>query len=193
VHLRLVSFVLVLLVAPATARADNARNAFVRSWEGRTVTIGQPLYTLIDNERGKLGSARNGRREGLTVLTPSNGVYFQFDGRQGKDDIVTPAPHGMLAAVDEAYGPDALDVRSYRKIEALAVHQCSPGAKLIVGRIRIDRDSVKVGFVQPGSDLDDEPVTSITIRWPLPLSKAFTEGDNIDALLRTWLEPDSTL
>ena len=55
--------------------------------------------------------------------------------------------------------------------------------------IRFDRDAVKVGFVQPGNDAHDDLVTTITIKWPLPLSNAFTERDYIDALLRTYVEP----
>jgi hypothetical protein len=181
--------VVVLAPCPAVA-GGSGRELFVRSWEGRRVTVTHPLYTLIYNERGKLGTTRSGRREGLTVITPSNGVYFQFDGRQGKDDVVGAIPQRIMAAVTEAYGPDALDVRAYRKIEPVAVHQFSVGAKLIVGRIRIDRDTVKVGFVQAGEGMDDEPVTSLTIKWPLPLSKSFSESDNIDALIRTYVEPE---
>lgn len=171
--------------------ADSARETFVRTWEGRTVTVRQVLYTLIYNERGKLGTTHTGRRDGLVVLTPSSGVYFQFDGRQGKDDITAPAPQRILEAVGQAYGPEALDLRSYRKIEPVAVQQFSVGAKLVVGRIRIDRDAVKVSFVQPGTSLDGEAVTSLTIKWPLPFGKGFSEGDNLDALLRTYVEPES--
>jgi len=176
-------------VLPTRVLAENARDLFVRSWEGRLVTVRQTLYTLIYNERGKLGTTHAGRRDGLTVLTPSNGVYFQFDGRQGKDDIVAPVPQRILAAVSDAYGPETLDVRSYRKIEPVAVHQFSTGTQLVVGRIRFDRDVVKVGFVQPGNDVHDDPVTTVTIKWPLPLSNAFSERDYVDALLRTYVEP----
>jgi hypothetical protein len=179
----------VTCVLPTRVVAENARDLFVRSWEGRLVTVRQTLYTLIYNERGKLGTTHAGRRDGLTVLTPSNGVYFQFDGRQGKDDIVAPVPQRIMAAVADAYGPETLDVRSYRKIEPVAVHQFSTGTQLVVGRIRFDRDVVKVGFVQPGNDVHDDPVTTVTIKWPLPLSNAFSERDYVDALLRTYVEP----
>ena len=192
-HRAFLSVVMTLLIAsPAALSADNARDALVRTWEGRTVTLRRPLYTLIYNERGKLGTTHNGRRDGLTVLTPSSGIYFQFDGRQGKDDITAPAAQPIMAAVNEAYGPDALDLRSYRKLEALAVHQFAVGVRLMIGRIRIERDSVKVSLMQPGSEGEAEAVTSITIKWPLPFSRSFTEGDNIDALLRTCVDLEPT-
>jgi hypothetical protein len=178
--------------SPAAVGGNGARDALIRSWEGRPVILRQPLYTLIYNERGKLGTTHNGRRDGLTVLTPSNGVYFQFDGRQGKDDITSPAAQPIMVAVNEAYGPDALDLRSYRKLEAVAVHQFSVGVRLVIGKIRIERDSVKVPLMQPGAEGDADAVTSITIKWPLPFSKSFTEGDNIDALLRTYVDLEST-
>jgi hypothetical protein len=184
-----VTLLVVTCVLPARVVAENGRDRFVRSWGGRPVTVVQTLYTLIYNERGKLGTTHSGRRDGLTVLTPSNGVYFQFDGRQGKDDIVAPVPQRIMAAVSEAYGPETLDVRSYRKIEPVAVHQFTVGTQLVVGRIRFDRDVVKVGFVQPGDDVHDDPVTTVTIKWPLPLSNGFSEGDYVDALLRTYVEP----
>jgi hypothetical protein len=185
------TIVIIALVCLLTVRlsAENARDTFAREWEGRAVTVRQTIYTLVYNERGKLGTTRNARRDGLNVLTPSNGVYFQFDGRQGIDDIVVPVPQRIINAVTEAYGPEALAVRSYRKVEPIAIHQFSAGAELVIGRIRIERDSVKVGFVQPGNKPDSEPVTSITIKWPLPLSKSFTERDYIDALLRTYVDP----
>jgi hypothetical protein len=186
-----VTVLAVLCALPAHVVAENARDLFVRSWEGRLVTVRQTLYTLIYNERGKLGTTHAGRRDGLTVLTPSNGVYFQFDGRQGKDDIVAPVPQRIMAAVSDVYGPETLDVRSYRKIEPVAVHQFSTGTQLVVARIRFDRDLVKVGFVQPGNDVHDDPVTTVTIKWPLPLSSAFSERDYVDALLRTYVEPKS--
>jgi hypothetical protein len=171
--------------------AESPQETFARSWEGRPVKVRQALYSLIYNERGKLGTTRNGRRDGLTVLTPSNGVYFQFDGRQGRDDVVARAPEQIVDAVSDAYGPDTLEVRSYRRIEPLAVHQFSAGVDLVVGKVKIERDTVKVVFVEIGNDPDGEPVTSLTIKWPLPLSKSFGERVNIDALLRMYVVPKS--
>jgi hypothetical protein len=46
--------------------------------------------------------------------------------------------------------------------------------------------------MQPGAEGDADAVTSITIKWPLPFSKSFTEGDNIDALLRTYVALEAT-
>jgi hypothetical protein len=43
---------------------------------------------------------------------------------------------------------------------------------------------VKLGFVQEsGPDGDDAPVTSLTIKWPVPLSKSFSERAIIEQLI----------
>src|SRR5213592_3431387 len=67
--------------------AESPQRIYARTWEGKTVVLKRVLYTLVYNERGLLGNVRSGRRDGLTVLTSSRGMYFQFDGRQGKDAV----------------------------------------------------------------------------------------------------------
>src|SRR5262245_60162977 len=126
----------VALLSFPLAAADSPQQIFARSWEGKSVVLKQVLYTLVYNERGKLGTTRNGRREGLMVATPSNGAYLQFDGRQGKDDVVDKQPQRLFELVNAAYQPDNLDVRAYRKVEAVVVHRYSVGAELIVSRVR---------------------------------------------------------
>src|SRR5262245_16307366 len=107
---------LALLSFPLTA-ADSPQQIFARSREGKSIVLKQALYTLVYNERVKLGNTRNGRREGLMVATPSSGAYLQFDGRQGKDDVVDKQPQRIFELVNAAYQPDNLDVRAYRKVE----------------------------------------------------------------------------
>ncbi len=104
----------------------------MRAWEGRAVTVRAPIYTLVFNERGKFGTTRYGQREGLTVATASGAAYLQFDGRQGRDTVVEQDPRMMLAAVNTAYEGDVLDVRPYRRLDALKVSRYDPGARLEV-------------------------------------------------------------
>ena len=74
--------VLVLASTIATlSAATNPRDDFAASWEGQTVVLTQRLHTLAYRERGRLGKASD-KRDGLFVVTPFKGTYYQFDGRQ---------------------------------------------------------------------------------------------------------------
>ena len=182
---RLAALVIVALSAGAAlAAAERPHQAFVRTWEGRRVTVKRALYTLVYNERGKLGNTTSGKRDGLIVVTPFGGTYFQFDGRQGRDDVVGRDLQRMVDAVADAYQPDSLEVRQYRKVEPVLIARYDAGVELIVKKVELDRDMVRLTFVQPtGPDGANEPVTSLTIKWPMPLSKSFTERDQIEKLI----------
>jgi hypothetical protein len=169
----------------ATVEADSPQRAFAKAWTGRPVVLKRVLYSLIYNERGKLGTTRSGQREGLLVTTPLRGDYFQFDGRQARDTVVANNPDLLVKAVFTEYEPDALEVRSYRKLDPLAVHRFEPGVELIVSDVRVDRDEVKFEFVQPGGK---DKLTSLRIKWPLPLSPAFEERSPLEDVLRRFVE-----
>jgi len=186
--------VLVAMITGATGVAELAagerpQQAFVRNWEGRRVIVKRALFTLVYNERGLLGNTASGKRDGLIVVTPFEGVYFQFDGRQGRNDVVGRDPQRMVDAVADAYQPDSLDVRSYRKVEPVSIARYDAGVELVVKKVRLDRDTVKLTFVQPtGPDGPDDPVTSLTIKWPMPLSKSFAERDQIERMIRPFVD-----
>jgi hypothetical protein len=180
---------LILLLALASAGttlvADSPQQAFARVWEGRTVTLKATLYSLIYNERGKLGTSHSGLREGLIVATPSKGAYFQFDGRQGRVEVVQQDLQRVIAAVNKAYEPDTLDVRSYRKLEAVAINRYDPGVDLVVREVRVDRDEVRFDFAAAAGD---EAVTAIRIKWPVPLSKVFNERALVEGVVQRFVE-----
>jgi len=168
---------------------DRPQESFVKTWQGRRVVVRRTLFSLVYNERGLLGNTYSGKRDGLTVVTPSEGAYLQFDGRQGRDDVVGHDPQGMIRAVAEAYDGDALDVRQYRRVEPLLIARYEPGVELLVDRVRLGRDTVKLSFVQRGGpDGDDVPVTSLTIKWPVPLSKSFSERALIEQLILPYVD-----
>lgn len=182
------SAITVLMCAlPSAALADSPQQAFARRWQGKAVVLKQPLYTLVYNERGRLGTTRNNRRDGLTVVTPSNGVYYQFDGRQGRDDVMQRQVVGMVEAVNAAYQPDSLDVRAYRKVEPIVLNRYDPGSELVIGRVLVDRDFVRIAFVQGASDAED-PLTWLTVKWPVPISKSLSEADVIEGLIRQFFD-----
>jgi hypothetical protein len=178
---------LILAAATATLAADSPQQTFAKAWAGRAVTLKTTLYSLIYNERGKLGTTRSGLREGLVVATPSKGAYFQFDGRQGRGEIARTTIQGFVAAVNAEYEGDALDVRQFRKLEAVAINRYDPGVELLVAAVRIEPDQVRFELSVP----DGDTVTAIRIKWPVPLSKSFTERILVEQLLEQFVEPRS--
>jgi hypothetical protein len=175
-------------IAVLTA-ADRPQQAFAKDWEGRHVVVKQTLFSLVYNERGRLGNTVSAKRDGLTVVTPSGGIYFQFDGRQGQDDVVGRDAQHIVDAVAAAYIGDALDVRAYRKVEPLLIARYDAGVELVVRTVRMERDTVRLSFVQmAGPDGTDDPVTSLTVKWPVPLSKSFSERDVVEKLIRPFLD-----
>jgi len=172
----------------AIGTAESPQRAFTSEWQGRTVVIRQRLYSLVFNERGTMGHTYAGRREGLVVVTPQDGVYFEFPGRQHRDDVSLRDLGGMIEAVDREYVADALDLRGYRKVEPLSLVQYDPGGELVVVRAEVLKDLVRLTFSQPGGPGGDDPVSSLTVRWPLPLSKAFTERQQVEQLIGRYVE-----
>jgi hypothetical protein len=188
-HLRVVALSVALAAATTGLSAsDSPAQAFARTWEGKSVTVTQTLYTLVYNERNRAGVTKGGRKDGLTVVTPFEGVHFQFDGRQGKDDVTERDVRRVIKGVTETYQADSLDVRPYQKIEPLLLTRYDAGANLVVKNVRVDRNSVRLGFVQmDGPDAADE-VTSLTIRWPTPLSKTFSERMLVENLIHSFVD-----
>jgi hypothetical protein len=176
-----------LAVAVAITRAaasDNGRELFTKSWEGRTIVVKRTLYTLVYNERGRLGTTRRNRRAGLVVVTPFSGTYLQFDGRQSEDDIVDQDPQRLMDTVKTTYRSDALDVREYQKVEPIVLTRYEIGAELVVTGVSIERDTVRLLLNHPRSVEDGgEPSTALTVKWPTPLSKALSERDAVESLI----------
>jgi hypothetical protein len=183
------SVVALALLTVVELAADSPQQEFVKGWEGQDVVVKQTLYALVYNERGRLGNTHDARRDGLTVVTPNQGVYFQFDGRQGRDEVIQRDPQKILEAVNAEYQGDGLEVRSYRKLEALHLTRYDPGARMMVKSVKIDKDAVRLGFgLVAGSSSPDDLAATLTVKWPVPISKAFTERPLIENLLRKYVD-----
>jgi hypothetical protein len=174
----------VVAAAGVPLAAERPQQTFAKTWEGRTVTVKTTLYSLIFNERGKLGTTRSGLREGLIVVAPSKGAYFQFDGRQGRGEIVRNNLQGFVAAVNAEYEKDALDVRPYRKLEAVAINRYDPGVELRVIGVSVGPDQVRVDLATGNG----ETATAIRIKWPVPLSKDFNERPLVENVLQQFFD-----
>lgn len=177
---------IVLASAGATLTAESPQQAFVKAWDGRAVVVRTTLYSLVYNERGKLGNLRSGVREGLIVATPSKGNYYQFNGRQGRDAVVESDLQRVVASINTAYEADSLEVRSYRKVEPLAIQRYDRGVELVVSGVRVDRDEIRLDFAP--ADGGQDPVTSVRIKWPTPWSKSFSERALVEDLVGRFVE-----
>jgi hypothetical protein len=182
-----VSIAALMLAAATVASADNNQKEFEKRWTGRHVVVKRPLYSLVYNESGLAGSVNAGQRAGLTVVTPSAGTYFQFDGRHKVDDIVAHDVQEIAKSVQVAYRKEKLLGEGWtQKIDPVMLTFYDAGVALKVSTARVERDAVRLTLVLASGD-DDEVATSLTVKWPAPLSKSFSERGNIEQLIQRYL------
>jgi hypothetical protein len=174
----------------AAAGADQTRKSFVDSWLGRRVEVKRTLYTLVFNERGRLGKTYRSKREGLMVVTPSAGTYFQFDGRDTEQDIIAREPQQVMDRIGEVYRrQESLEIGFYLRIEPLVLVRYEAGGTLVVKDVRIDRNRVRFSFGSLSADSPaGELATALTVQWPTDLSASLTERPLIDALIRQFVD-----
>ena len=191
---RVISTLVVLATAVSVLSAgENAQQSFAKNWEGRTVVLKQPLYTLVYDERSRIGMVREGKRDGLTVVTPSEGTYLQFDGRRGRDDIKDTEPQRLKDAVAIAYVSESLlALEASKTIEPIVINRHEAGVECAVRKILLSRYAVKLVFASSGLDGEQDHLTSLTVKWPVPLSKSLTERESIENLIRRFVEIKQT-
>jgi len=189
-----ISTLVVLATAVSVLSAgENAQQSFAKNWEGRTVVLKQPLYTLVYDERSRIGMVREGKRDGLTVVTPSEGTYLQFDGRRGRDDIKDTEPQRLKDAVAIAYVSESLlALEASKTIEPIVINRHEAGVECVVRKILLSRYAVKLVFASSGLDGEQDHLTSLTVKWPVPLSKSLTERESIENLIRRFVEIKQT-
>jgi|SRR5215831_16985359 len=170
--------------------ADPARKAFVENWRGKRVEIKHTLFTLVFNDRGKLGKVHHDKREGLVVVTPSSGTYFQFDGRDGESDIAATDVQQVVDRINESYRrQQVLDIGFYLRIEPLLVVRYETRGALVVKDALIERSRVRLLFGSLASDVPPgEIATALTVQWPTDFSPAFTERPLVEALIRQYVD-----
>jgi hypothetical protein len=144
----------------------------------------------VYDERSRIGMVREGKRDGLTVVTPSEGTYLQFDGRRGRDDIKETEPQRLKDAVATAYvGESLLALEASKTIEPIVVSRHEPGVECVVRKILLSRYAVKLVFAsRSGIDGEQDQLTSLTVKWPVPLSKSLMERESIESLIRRFVE-----
>jgi hypothetical protein len=182
------SVLALVVAATAVTSADTSQKAFETQWKGRHVLVKRTLYSLVYHERGLGGSLHLGR-SGLIVVTPFAGIYYQFDGRRRVDDVVEHDVQSIPNAVRQAYHRDrVLDEGWVQDIDPRLLERYDPGVELLVKAARVKGDIVRLELVKKAGG-EDEAVTSLTVKWPLILSKSFSERGNVEDLIRQFLTP----
>ena len=179
------ALIALIVAAAAVASTDTNQKVFEKQWTGRRVLLKQTLYSLVYHERGRGGEHLG--RSGLMVVTPFTGTYFQFDGRRHVDDVIEHDLQKMINSVRTAYRKDrVLDEGWVQDIDPVLVERYEPGGELLVRGARVERDVVRLELVKTAGT-DDEGVTSLTVKWPLILSKSFSERGNVEDLIQQFL------
>jgi hypothetical protein len=120
------------------------------------------------------------RVSGLTVVTPTGTYYYQFDARRDSEkDIVDRNPNGIVSEMRKQYYRSLYvdDIGAVQDVEPLMLVQYTPGVALGVKKVQIDRDRVRLYFHKDG---ESELATTLTVKFPTPLSNELTESPLID-------------
>ena len=175
-----------VLTATVLVSAENQQKAFENSWVGRHVVVKRTLYSLVYKEQRIRGSVEV-KRDGLTVVTPFAGNYFQFDGRRHVDDIMEQDVQRISDSVKVAYQQSKLlDEGFSQVVDPLLLTRYDPGTELIVRTARVNREMVRLELAQV-TDGEKDIATSLTVQWPAPLSKTFSERVNVEGLIQEFL------
>jgi hypothetical protein len=173
-------------VASIDAAEPSPRKAFLNAWQDRGVALKQPLYSVIYDERRRFLplTKQDGKVAGLTVATPSS-VYYQFDARRDtEDDIVGRDPNAVVTALREQYRRSThLEIGNVQDVESVMLVRYEPGVRLLVKRVQIERDRVRLLLHNEAG----KEVTTLTVKWPVPLSKDLTESAVIEGVLDKFL------
>ena len=177
---------MLMLAATSLTSAESNQKTFEKNWVGRRVVVKRSLYSLVYKERTLRGSIRAGR-DGLTVVTPFAGTYFQFDGRSRVDDIMEHDVQKISQAVRLAYAKDKLlGEGTNQLIDPVTLTRYDRGVELVVSGVQVNRETVRLKLSLP-TDGDDDVATGLTIQWPLPLSKTFSERSEVEDLIQQFL------
>jgi hypothetical protein len=181
--IRLVFILLVALAAAASLHAAerSGKKAFQNAWVGRSVVVKRALYSVVYDERNRVLPLikHQDRVSGLTVVTPTGTSYYQFDARRdSEEDIVDKDPNGIVSELRKQYIRDMhLDIGTVQDVEPLLLVRYSPGVAFIVRKVQIDRDRVRLYLHKDG---EADLATTLTVKFPVPLSNELTESPLID-------------
>ena len=176
--------ILLLVLAPAVAvhaAGRTGKKAFQQAWVGRSVVVTRALYSVRFDERSRLLPLvkTRDRVSGLTVVTPSGTSYYQFDARrESEPDIIDHDPDGVVSQLRSQYIRSLhLEHGTSQDVEALMLVRYAPGVTFTVGKVRIERDRVRLDLHAEG---EAGVATTLTVKFPSLLSDELTESALID-------------
>ena len=187
----LATALMMITFAASTVTGGGATvNDFTRTWNGRRVLVKSTLYTVLYDEVGRVGIHYNGKQAGLTIATPE-GQYYEFDAPGSDENVVEQTPDRVVSEMSTRFvRAYHLDIGIVKTITPLSLRQYEPGVVLIVDSIKVERNRVRFAFRRGGdAAAPEEFATSLTVEWPLPLSKTFREREGVEGVLRRFVEP----
>jgi len=184
VRLVLILHVALAAVASLHAAELSGKKAFQNAWVGRRVVVKRVLYSVVFDERSRVLPIvkHRDRVSGLNVVTPTGTSYYQFDARRdSEEDIIDQDPNRIVSELRKQYYRDKhLDIGNVQDIEPLMLVRYSPGVAFVVRKVQIDRDRVRLYFHKDG---EADLATTLTVKFPTPLSNELTESPLIDDAL----------
>ena len=172
--------------ATAVGGAGDGIGDFAKTWDGRHVTVRTALYSVVYDEVGWLGLRPRTKMAGLTVATVS-GQHYEFDGPGPDEDISEPTPNRVFSEMSvRFYRSSNLDVSNVKTITPVLLRRYEPGVTLIVDSVKMDRNRLRFEFLRAD---DQQFATSLTVEWPVPLSRAFGEREAVEGVVRRFIEP----
>jgi hypothetical protein len=177
--------------AAAGAGDPDPAKAFAGDWEGRRVVLTRAMYTMVYDEIGRLGMTRRGKLAGLTVVTPSD-TYFRFEGRQDHEDVVDRDPNRVFTQTRIEYQrAKHLDIGTVSTIAPMMLVRYEPGVALRVARLEFERDRVRLVLHRAEDSAAQELATTLTVQWPVPLSKGLSERPAVEAAIAQFIAAPS--
>jgi hypothetical protein len=178
-----ITVIVVVVVSPSLTAAESEKKSFVAAWQDRNVVLKRTLFSIVFDERSKWLPMfkHEGRVTGLTVGTPGS-TYYQFDARrEAEEDIVAADPNVIVSTLRDQYRRSAyLEIGHVQDVQPLTLVRYEPGVELVVKKVQIERDRVRLLLHK---DRKGDLSTSITVKWPVPLSKDLSESTIIDDIL----------
>jgi hypothetical protein len=190
--IRLVLILDVALAAASLHAAERSgKQAFQNAWVSRRVVVKRALYSVVFDERSRVLPVikHRDRVSGLTVVTPTGTSYYQFDARRdSEDDIVDQDPEGIVSNMRRRYFRSMhLDNGAVQDVEPFTLVRYSPGVAFIVRKVQLERDSVRLYFHKDG---EADLATTLTVKFPAPLSNELAESPLIDDAITRFVTRD---
>jgi len=187
--LRTVSAITIVVAAATVVlpAAESGKKDFITAWQNRSVVLKRTLFSVVYDERSRVLPLwkQKGRVAGLTVGTPS-ATYYQFEARrEAEEDVLANDPNVILSTLRGQYRrSEYLDIGHVQDVEPLMLVRYEPGVELLVKKVQIERDRVRLLLHK---DRASDLATTLTVKWPVPLTKELGESVVIEDVISRYV------